>query len=316
MGDDSKRRPPRRSRRELANHKACRPCPIHAIHSLVVPHPLGTLYVVASSIGNPGDLSPRAIETLAAADVVLAEDTRSARKLLSSHGIDRRTQSCFDANEPERAVEAVALLRAGHNVALVSEAGTPAISDPGYRVVRAAIAMGARVVPVPGPSAVLAALVASGLPTDSFFFAGFPPRKTGARRLLFSRLGQLGATLVFYESPHRVASTLAELAAVLGLSRPACLARELTKTHEEIVRGSLGELAQRYAAGRPLGEVTLVVGGASVGEQAGDDEDVLVHRARALLATGLSARDVADTLAVESNRPRRDIYQLVLAVRR
>jgi 16S rRNA (cytidine1402-2'-O)-methyltransferase len=289
---------------------------IHAIHSLVAAHPLGTLYVVASSIGNPGDLSPRAIETLAAADVVLAEDTRSARKLLSSHGIERRTQSCFDANEPERAEEAAAALRAGHNVAVVSEAGTPTVSDPGYRVVRAALAVGARVVPVPGPSAVLAALVASGLPTDSFFFAGFPPRKTGARRLLFSRLGQLGATLVFYESPHRVAGTLAELAAMLGPSRPACVARELTKTHEEIVRGSLGELAQRYGSGRPLGEVTLVVGGTSGGEQASDDEDALVLRARALLGTGLSARDVADTLAGESNRPRRDLYQLVLAARR
>jgi 16S rRNA (cytidine1402-2'-O)-methyltransferase len=283
----------------------------------VLPHSPGTLYVVASSIGNPGDLSPRAIETLRAADIVLAEDTRSARKLLLSHGIDRRTQSCFDANEPERADEAAALLRAGQNVALVSEAGTPAVSDPGYRVVRAAIAAGARVVPVPGASAVLAALVASGLPTDSFFFAGFPPRKTGARRLLFSRLGQLGATLVFYESPHRVGGTLAELVAVLGPSRPACVARELTKTHEEFVRGTLGELAARYAADRPLGEVTLVVGSAGEDEQVGDhDEDALVLRARALLDTGLSARDVADALAAESKRPRRDIYQLVLAVRR
>jgi 16S rRNA (cytidine1402-2'-O)-methyltransferase len=278
---------------------------------------LGTLHVVSSSIGNPGDLSPRAIETLRSADVVLAEDTRSARKLLVAHGIERRTQSCFDANERERAEEAAALLRAGQNLALLSEAGTPAVSDPGYRVVRAAIAAGARVVPVPGPSAVLAALVASGLPTDSFFFAGFPPRKAGARRLLFSRLGQLGATLVFYESPHRVGATLGELASVLGATRPACLARELTKTHEEIVRGTLGELAERYASTRPLGEVTLVIGGVDDGGDASvDDEDAMVERARMLLGTGLSARDVADTLAGESKRPRRDIYQLVLAVRR
>jgi 16S rRNA (cytidine1402-2'-O)-methyltransferase len=300
----------------LVHHKACRPHPIRAIHNLVSTHPLGTLYVVASSIGNPGDLSPRAIETLRAADVVFAEDTRSARKLLVAHGIERRTQSCFDANEPERAQEAAALLRAGQNLALVSEAGTPAVSDPGFRVVRAAIDLGARVVPVPGPSAVLAALVASGLPTDSFFFAGFPPRKTGTRRSLFSRLGQLDASLVFYESPHRVGTTLAELAAVMGQSRPACVARELTKTHEEIVRGSLGELARRYGTVRPLGEVTLVVGGAIADEQDSDDEDALVLRARALLATGMSARDVADTLAAESKRARRDIYQLVLAVRR
>jgi 16S rRNA (cytidine1402-2'-O)-methyltransferase len=277
----------------------------------------GTLYVVASSIGNPGDLSPRAIETLRTADVVLAEDTRSARKLLVAFGIDRRTQSCFDANEAERAEQAAALLRAGQQVALLSEAGTPTVSDPGYRVVRAAIAAGARVVPVPGPSAVLAALVASGLPTDSFFFAGFPPRKTGARRLLFSRLGQLGATLVFYESPHRVGTTLAELAAVLGPARPSCLARELTKTHEEIVRGSLGELAHAYSQTRPLGEVTLVVAGVAAEESwDAEGDELLVERARALLATGLSPRDAADTLAQASRRPRREIYQLVLGLRK
>ena len=253
--------------------------------------------------------------TLRAADVVLAEDTRSARKLLLAHGIERRTQSCFDANEPARAEEAAAWLRSGQNLALISEAGTPAVSDPGYRVVRAAIAAGARVVPVPGPSAVLAALVASGLPTDSFFFAGFPPRKTGARRSLFARLGALPATLVFYESPHRVGTTLAELAAVLGRERPACMARELTKMHEEIVRGSLGTLAQRYHAERPLGEVTLVVGGADP-QGGAEEEDVLCERARALLATGMSARDAADTLAAESRRPRRELYQLVLALKR
>ena len=276
----------------------------------------GTLYVVASSIGNPADLSPRAVETLRDVDVVLAEDTREARKLLSSHGIGRPTQSCFDANEAERAHEACELLRTGKNVALLSEAGTPAVSDPGYRVVRAAVEIGARVVPIPGPSALLAALVASGLPTDSFFFAGFPPRKTGARRLLFTCLDQLGSTLIFYESPHRVGTTLAELAAVLGEKRPACLARELTKTHEELVRGTLGELAQRYAETRPLGEVTLVVAGATDGEQATDDDDTLVARAKSLIGTGMSARDVADALAGESQRPRRDIYQLVLAVKR
>jgi len=270
---------------------------------------------VSSAIGNPADLSPRAIETLRTVDVVFAEDTRSARKLLLAHGIERRTLSCFDANEPERAEEAAAALRAGQNVAVLSEAGTPALSDPGYRVVRAAIGVGARVVPVPGPSAVLAALVASGLPTDSFFFAGFPPRKTGARRLLFSRLGQLGATLIFYESPHRAGTTLAELAAVLGPTRPACLARELTKTHEEIVRGELGELARRYSNTRPLGEVTLVVGGGS-GSESADDEDMLVARAKVLLGTGMSPRDVADALAGESPRSRRDIYQLVLALRK
>jgi 16S rRNA (cytidine1402-2'-O)-methyltransferase len=251
------------------------------------------------------------------ADLVLAEDTRSARKLLDGHGIDRRTQSCFDANEPARAAQAAALLRSGASIALLSEAGTPTVSDPGYRVVRAAIAAGARVVPVPGPSAVLAALVGSGLPTDRFLFVGFPPRKAGARQGLLAQLRSLPATLVIFESPHRIATTLADLAAILGKDRPACLARELSKTHEEFVRGTLAELASRYATERPLGEVTLVVGGASAQEPEGDgqcDEEVR-GRARALLASGLSARDAADALASETGRPRRETYRLVLDLR-
>jgi 16S rRNA (cytidine1402-2'-O)-methyltransferase len=277
----------------------------------------GTLYVVASPIGNAQDLSPRALETLRTADLVLAEDTRSARKLLEGHGIDRRTQSCFDANEPARAAQAATLLRSGASIALLSEAGTPTVSDPGYRVVRAAIAAGARIVPVPGPSAVLAALVGSGLPTDQFFFVGFPPRKTGARQGLLAQLASLPATLVFFESPHRVAATLTDLSAILGKDRPACVARELTKTHEEFVRGTLAELAARYASERPLGEVTLVVGGAATLEGEGDgqrDEDMRA-RARTLLASGLSARDAAETLASETGRPRRETYRLVLDLR-
>lgn len=284
--------------------------------AIVASQTLGTLYVVASPIGNPADLSPRAVETLRGVDVVLAEDTREARKLLSSHGIGRPTESCFDANEAERAREATRLLTEGKNLALLSEAGTPAVSDPGFRVVRAAVELGARVVPVPGPSAVLAALVASGLPTDSFFFGGFPPRKSGARRALFGRLEELRATLIFYESPHRVGGTLAELAAVLGGERTACVARELTKTHEELVRGTLAELAQRYADERPLGEVTLVVAGAGDGEDAAADDEVLVARAEALLASGMSVRDASDALAGETGRARREVYQLVLALRR
>jgi 16S rRNA (cytidine1402-2'-O)-methyltransferase len=278
---------------------------------------LGTLYVVASPIGNAQDLSPRALETLRTVDLVLAEDTRSARKLLDGHGIGRRTQSCFDANEPARAAQAAALLRSGGSIALLSEAGTPTVSDPGYRVVHAAIAAGARVVPVPGPSAVLAALVGSGLPTDRFFFVGFPPRKTGARQGLLAQLSSLSATLVFFESPHRIAATLADLVAVLGQDRPACVSRELTKTHEEFLRGTLAELAERYASERPLGEVTLVVGGASEQEREGggpSDDDVR-SRARALLASGLSARDAADALATETGRPRRETYRLVLDLR-
>jgi 16S rRNA (cytidine1402-2'-O)-methyltransferase len=273
----------------------------------------GILYVIATPLGNPGDLPPRAVEALRASEVIFAEDTRTARALLAAHGLDRPTHSCFDANEAARAAEAAALLAAGQTVGLVSEAGMPAVSDPGYRLVRAAIDAGARVVPVPGPAALLLALVGSGLPTDRFFFAGFPPRKPGPRRALFATLRALPATLIFYESPHRVAATLADLHDALG-DRPACVARELTKTHEEFVRGTLASLAERYSADRPLGEVTLVVGGAPE-DAVAETDDELKERAAALLAAGQSARDVAQELAEESGRPRREIYDLVVEVK-
>jgi 16S rRNA (cytidine1402-2'-O)-methyltransferase len=277
----------------------------------------GTLTVVATSLGNAGDLSPRAGAALREADVIVAEDTRSARKLLHDIGIPDppRVLSCFDANEAARAAEIAALLAGGARVALISEAGTPLVSDPGYRVVAAAIAAGARLVPVPGPSAVLAALVAAGLPTDKFLFLGFPPRKSGPRRRLFESVRALPFTLVLYESPLRVAATLADLAATLGGERRACLARELTKPHEEIVRDGLAALAARYEADRPLGEVTLVVAGAAgnAGEDLDDEE--LVERARAMVAAGRSTRDAADELAALTGRPRREVYNLITAAR-
>ena len=280
--------------------------------------PAGVLYVVSSPLGNPDDLSPRARRTLGEVDLILAEDTRSAQRLLHGLGIERPLRSCFDANEAERALEAVALLREGKQVALLSEAGTPAVSDPGFRVVRAAVEAGVRVVPVPGPSAVLAALVASGLPPDRFLFLGFPPRKPGARRALLDSVRALPATLVLYESPHRAGETLADLAAALGPDRPACLARELTKTHEELVRGPLGELATRYAEERPLGEVTLVVAGAP---EPGEGLDLpeggadLRTRAQRLLAAGYSVRDIADILSAETATPRKPLYDLALSLK-
>jgi 16S rRNA (cytidine1402-2'-O)-methyltransferase len=281
---------------------------------------VGTLSVVATPIGNLEDLSPRAARALREAEIVVAEDTRTARQLLASvrragEGTEPLILSCYDANEGARAAEVAERLRAGARVTLVSEAGTPLVSDPGYRVVAAAIAAGARVVPVPGPAAVLAALVGSGLPPDRFLFHGFPPRKSGARRRLFESLRTLQATLVFYESPLRAAATLADLAAVLGADRPACLARELTKEHEELVRDTLGGLAARYADGRPLGEVTLVVGGApaDAAEDEWDDEAV-AEQAAALIARGVSARDAARELTTLTGRPRRDVYRIVLGV--
>lgn len=279
----------------------------------------GTLTVVATSLGNAADLSPRAAAALREADVVVAEDTRSARQLLAGVGAvpGQRVLSCFDANEAARAAEIADLLAGGARVALVSEAGTPLVSDPGYRVVAAAIAAGARVVPVPGPSAVLAALVAAGLPTDKFLFLGFPPRKPGPRRRLFESVRALPFTLVIYESPLRAGATLADLAATLGTARRACLARELTKPHEEIVRDDLGALAARYGSDRPLGEVTLVIAGATgaVAEEELDDE-ALVERARALVAAGKSTRDAADDLAALTGRPRRAVYKLITSAAR
>ena len=281
--------------------------------------PPGTLTIVSTSLGNREDLSPRAARALREAELIVAEDTRSARRLLSDIGAASATTpilSCFDANEEARAAEIADRLRAGARVALVSEAGTPLVSDPGYRVVAAAIAAGARVVPVPGPSAVLAALVAAGLPTDRFLFLGFPPRRSGARRRLFESVRGLPFTLVLYESPLRTAATLADLAAVLGPARRACVARELTKPHEELVRDQLDALAARYAAARPLGEVTLVVAGApdDAAREAWDDE-ALSREAAALAAEGLSARDAARELAAMSGRPRREVYRLVTEAR-
>jgi len=275
----------------------------------------GQLTVVATPLGNDGDLSPRAAAALRDADVVVAEDTRSARRLLTAIGAaaSKPLLSCFDANEAARATDVVARLAAGAQVALISEAGTPMVSDPGYRIVAAAIAAGVRIVPVPGPSALLAALVAAGLPTDRFLFLGFPPRKPGARRQLFESVRLLPYTLVFYESPLRAAATLDDLAAVLGAGRRACLARELTKPYEEVVRDELGALAARYAEGRPLGEVTLVVAGADEGAAAETLTDAeLIERASELIAGGQSARDVATDLAAATGRPRRDVYRIIV----
>jgi 16S rRNA (cytidine1402-2'-O)-methyltransferase len=285
------------------------------------PPPRGSLVVVATPLGNVGDLSDRARDTLRAADLILAEDTRSARRLLSEVGAARAGQlvvSCFDANEGDRAQDAVTRIASGQTVALISEAGTPLVSDPGFRVVAAVIAAGLRVRPVPGPSALLAALMGAGIAPDRFTFLGFPPRKSGARRRLFESLRASPFTLVLYESPMRTADTLEDLAAVLGGERPACVARELTKTYEEFVRGTLGDLWTRYRHERPLGEVTLVIAGvdSSRTDDAEWTDEVLVEEATSQLTRGLSARDVTDSLAARAGRPRRDIYRMVMEIAR
>jgi 16S rRNA (cytidine1402-2'-O)-methyltransferase len=276
------------------------------------------LYVVGTPIGNLEDMSMRAARILREADVIAAEDTRSAKTLLFN--IDplgmvnkrRRLVSYFEGNEAVRSEEIVAALREGSRVALISEAGMPGISDPGARVVEAAIEAGAKVEVVPGPSAVLAALLGSGLPSDRFTFLGFPPRDDGPRRELFGTLRDDVATLIFYEAPDRVGATLADLAAAFGADRKASLGRELTKLHEEHVRGTLSELAVKYAETPPRGECTLVVEGGSGEAPSVDIEAEL----RKLLAEGLGPKDAAQRLVVKTGKPRRQLYQLALSLQR
>ena len=278
----------------------------------------GRLFVIATPLGNPADLSPRARAALDRADVILAEDTRSARRLLLEAGLapaSRTIVSCFAGNEAARAAGAVPWVAGGRTVAVVSEAGTPLVSDPGFRVVAAVAAAGLRVEPVPGPSAVLAALMGAGLSPDRFTFLGFPPRKRGPRRRLFQSVRGHPFTLLFYESPLRTGETLADLADVLGAERRACVARELTKTHEQFVRDTLGALAARYRDDRPLGEITIVVAGAPAVEQPWSDEEI-IEEGRQLLSAGTSARDAADQLTALAHRPRREIYALVSALPR
>ena len=273
----------------------------------------GTLYVVGTPIGNLEDLTFRALRVLGEVEVIAAEDTRAVQAIFARHGITpRELVSCFEGNEARRAEELVGRLREGARVALVSEAGLPGVSDPGQRLVAAAVAAGLPVVVVPGPSAHATALVASGLPSDRFLFLGFPPRDEGPRQALFGSLRGERATLLFYEAPARVGRTFADLAAALGGERRACLARELTKLHEELVRGPLAELAARYADTPPRGECTIVVEGGAESPPAVDVE----ARVRELLAAGLGPRDVAARLALETGKPRRTLYQLALSLKR
>jgi len=221
----------------------------------------GRLLLVATPIGNLDDLSPRAVRALAEADLVACEDTRHTGRLLAHLGIDKPMVSLHEHNERRRIPELITALATGKTIAVASDAGTPLVSDPGFPLVRAAIAAGARVEPIPGPSAILAALVASGLPPYPFTFAGFAPPKSGKRRTFYRELGALGHTIVVYESPHRLAASLADAVAELGPDRPGALARELTKLHEEIVRGPLVELAAWAGSKKLLGEFVVVIGG-------------------------------------------------------
>lgn len=271
----------------------------------------GRLFVVATPLGNLEDLGPRAVRVLGEVALVACEDTRRTGALLRSQGLRTPLLSCFEHNERERVAEVLERLQGGQDVALVSDAGTPTISDPGYRLVRAAREAGLAVVPVPGPCAAVAALSVSGLPTDRFLFVGFLPARAAPRRREIEALAALPFTLVIYESPLRVAETLADLAAAWG-PRPAFLCREATKLHEEYLLADLVTLRDRLAARETVkGEVVLVVAGAPEGEPEAADEDPRVLFER-LVAQGLTRRAAVKEVARLTGRPAREVYALVL----
>ena len=268
------------------------------------------LYVVATPIGNAEDVTARAIRILREADVIACEDTRRTARILADHGIRTPTISYFEYNEDRRIPDLIARMEAGATVALVTDAGTPAISDPGYRLVRAAIAAGINVSAAPGPSAVIAALSIAGLPTDRFVFEGFLPTRAGERHRALERLGHEPRTLVFYEAARRLGETLEALAEAFGGDRAAVVVREMTKTYEETLRGTLGELAGRFSHDPALGEVTIVVAG-SAHEDSGASAGVLDQDAalEILRGAGLSLKDASAALAKLTGLKRRELYQ-------
>jgi 16S rRNA (cytidine1402-2'-O)-methyltransferase len=273
--------------------------------------PRGRLSILGTPIGNLQDITLRALATLRAADVVLAEDTRQTRKLLSHHGISAKLRA-LHAHSSEAAIErCLADLAEGLHLALVSDAGTPLISDPGAQLVRAASERGVEIETIPGPSAVIAALSVSGVEFDAFRFVGFAPRTGAKRKAWLSAIASDPSASVFFESPARLAATLQELAAVLHPERVLAVCRELTKVHEEVVRGTASALAERFAAGA-RGEITVVVGAGSAraAEGTATETDDIDARIAALLEQGLSARDVSRRLSRETSLPRRQLYAL------
>ena len=274
------------------------------------------LVLVATPIGNLADISGRALDALRAADLVLCEDTRTTARLLQQYGVTVRTEALHDHNEAGRAPALVERMLRGARLVLVSDAGTPLVSDPGYRLVRAAVAAGVGVSAIPGPNAAVMALVLSGLPPQPFLFAAFPPPRSAARLAAFGQVraaerAGLQATLLWHEAPHRLAESLADWVAVFG-DRPAAVCRELTKRFEEVRRGSLPELAAHYAAHAARGEITVVVGPAMA--ESADAEDLDGQLRRALADT--SVRDAAALVAGATGLPRKVVYARALALSR
>ena len=278
------------------------------------PLPAG-LYVVATPIGNLRDVTFRALSVLAAAAAVLAEDTRITKRLLAHYGITTPLLTYNDHSSEAVRERMIHRLREGEALALVSDAGTPLVSDPGYRLVQAAIAAGLPVTPIPGPSALLTALVVSGLPTDRFFFEGFLPAKSGARRTRLQAIAGIPGTLILYEAPHRLPEMLADAAEILG-ERPGVVARELTKLFETVRRGDLPDLARQFAQeGPPKGEIVVLVGEGTAGTPGPEADAALDGRIEAALARH-SIKDAAALVAAETGLPKRDVYARALALAR
>jgi 16S rRNA (cytidine1402-2'-O)-methyltransferase len=279
----------------------------------------GKLVVCATPIGNLGDASPRLARALAEADVVACEDTRHTRKLLAHLGVRARLLSYYEANEPDRAAVLAERIAAGERVALVSDAGMPLVSDPGHDLIGACLARGLRVEVVPGPSAVLAALVVSGLRADRFCFEGFLPRKAPLRARRLAELAGERRTMVLFEAPHRVLATLDAMIEAFGPERPCAVARELTKVHEQVLRGTLAEVRRRLDEQGQRGELTLVVAGAPEAAEAGPGgpgaaADQVAEVAR-LVEAGASTRDAVSEVARAGGHSRRALYQAVLDAR-
>lgn len=271
------------------------------------------LYVVATPIGNLKDVTFRALSVLAAADAVLAEDTRVTKRLLAHYGITTPLLTYNEHSNEAVRERMLHRLQQGQALALVSDAGTPLVSDPGYRLVEAAIGEGLPVTPIPGPSAVLTALVVSGLPTDRFFFEGFLPPKSAARRTRLSEIAAIPGTLMLFEAPHRLPEMLADAAEILG-ERPAVVARELTKLYETVRRGSLSELAAQFAEeGPPKGEIVVLIGPGAE-EPAGPERDLeLDEKLRAALSVH-SIKDAAALISAETGLAKREVYNRALAL--
>ncbi|HEY1174732.1 MAG TPA: 16S rRNA (cytidine(1402)-2'-O)-methyltransferase [Phytomonospora sp.] len=277
----------------------------------------GRLILLGAPLGNPADASPRIAEVIRTADVVAAEDTRRLQRLAREIGVspEGKVVSYFEGNESEREGGLLEVLEAGFTVAVITDGGMPSVSDPGFRLVRAAVAAGIAVTSVPGPSAVTTALAVSGLPCDRFCFEGFPPRKPGARRQLFGLLADEQRTMVFFESPHRVEQTVADMRDEFGADRRAALCRELTKTYEEVRRGTLAELAESVAADAPRGEITIVVEGAEPPEPGELTDADIAAAVAAREADGMPRKAAMSDVAQRHGLKRRDVFDALLRVK-